>query len=129
MHGTESRRDAYFREPRGILSLGFAIFAGPVAWSVVLTAGYSLVAVSCDAETTLPLHLLTAVMLLVSVAGVVVARREWRRAGRGWPGEGGDVLSRSRFAAVLGLLSSGLFALVIVAQWLAVLLLDPCMGI
>lgn len=129
MHGVESRRDRHFREPRGVMALGFAILGGPIAWSIALTAGYPLVAVSCDAETTLPLHLLLAVMLLVSIASGVVALREWRRAGRGWSNEGGGTLARSRFAAVLGLLSSGLFALVIVAQWLAVLLLDPCMGI
>jgi hypothetical protein len=77
----------------------------------------------------LPLHLLSLATLALAVAGGVVAWREWRRAGREWPGEGPGTLPRSRFIAVLGLLGAPLFALTIVAQWVANLFLNPCMGI
>jgi hypothetical protein len=58
-----------------------------------------------------------------------VAWREWRRAGEEAPDEGAGTLPRSRFMTAMGLLASPFFALVIVAQWVAVLFLNPCMGI
>ena len=118
-----------FRSRRGVYALGFALFAGPVAWGIGFSAAYPFVTVACDARNSLPLHLIHALALLLTVGGGVVAWREWNRAGREWPGEGGDVLERSRFVAVLGLLGSALFALAILAQWVAVIVLHPGMGI
>lgn len=118
-----------FQSRRGLYALGFALFAGPVAWSVGFSAAYPFVTVACDVRNSLPLHLIHALALLLTIAGSLVARREWNRAGREWPGEGGGVLDRSRFLAVLGLLGSALFALAILAQWVAVIVLHPCMGI
>ena len=111
------------------LSLWFAVLAGPVAWMIGLNADYSLVRVACATGTMLPLHLVTLVTLLLAAAGGVVGWRGWRRGGGEWPGEGGTVLERSRFMSALGLMASALFALAIVAQWLAKLFLDPCVGI
>jgi hypothetical protein len=118
-----------FREPRGIASLWFSMLAGPVAWMLGLNADYSLVRVACAKGTMLPLHLVTLATLALAVAGGLVAWRDWQRAGREWPGEAGTTLDRSRFMSVVGLMGSALFALTIVAQWLAKLFLDPCVAI
>ncbi|HEX2204586.1 MAG TPA: hypothetical protein VHG91_14840 [Longimicrobium sp.] len=124
---TEGRE--HFREPRGMAALWFAVLAGPLAWMLGLNAGYALVRVACAKQEMLLLHAVSLATLLLALAGGFVAWREWGRAGREWPGEGGGTLSRSRFMAALGLLASALFSLVIVAQWAASLFFDPCMAI
>ncbi|HEX8363419.1 MAG TPA: hypothetical protein VF613_25080 [Longimicrobium sp.] len=126
----QTRRDVRrLREGRGIAALWFAVLAGPIAWMLGLNVQYSLVRVACAKSAMLPLHLLSLATLALAVAGGVVAWREWRRAGAEWPGEGPGTLPRSRFMAALGLLTSPLFALTILAQWVANLFLNPCMGI
>lgn len=51
--------------------------------------------------------------------------REWGRSGRGWPsGSDEGIVARARFLGVLGLLTCALSAVVILAQWIAVLVLD-----
>lgn len=124
---TERRRR--FREPRGIALLWFTVLAGPVAWLTGLNADYALVRVACARGSMLPLHVVSLATLLLALAGGWVAWTEWRRTGREWPGEGGGTLPRSRFLIALGLLGSPYFALVIVAQWVGKLFLNPCMGI
>jgi nicotinamide riboside transporter PnuC len=119
----------HFREPRGMAALWFAVLAGPLAWMLGLNAAYSLVRVACAKNSMLYLHAVSVLTLLLALAGGLVAWREWQRAGREWPGEEGGTLPRSRFMVALGLLASGLFSLVIVAQWIASFFLNPCMGI
>ncbi|HEX9937423.1 MAG TPA: hypothetical protein VGB15_09875 [Longimicrobium sp.] len=127
---TETRNEPeHFREPRGIAALWFAVLAGPLAWMLGLNAAYSLVRVACAKNSMLYLHAVSLLTLLLALAGGVVAWREWQRAGREWPGEGGGTLPRSRFMVALGVLASALFSLVIVAQWVASFFLNPCMGI
>lgn len=116
-------------EERGLLSLWFVLLAGPAAWMMGLMVDYSLVRVACTDGAVVALHLVTATTLGVVVAGGLVGRREWRLAGERWPGEGGGDLTRSRFMIAVGLMASGFFTLVILAQWLAKLFLHPCMGI
>ncbi|MBV9772378.1 MAG: hypothetical protein JO040_00415 [Gemmatimonadetes bacterium] len=119
----------HFREPGGIATLWFALLAGPVAWMLGLNADYALVRVACAKDTLLPLHAVSLATLLLALAGGGVAWREWRRAGREWPGEGPGTIPRSRFMVAMGVLASALFSLVIVAQWVSILFLNPCMGI
>ena len=52
--------------------------------------------------------------------------RNWRKTGAGWDDEGAGVLARSRFMSVVGMFVSVISALVIVAQWIAVFVYDPC---
>lgn len=119
----------HFREPRGILMLWFAVLAAPTAWMAGLGLEYGLVRVACAGGGMVPLHLISLATLLLALAGGLVALREWRRAGGEWPGEGHGAESRSRFMAALGMLATPLFALLILAQWIALLTFNPCMGI
>jgi nicotinamide riboside transporter PnuC len=125
----QGAQEERLREPRGIAALWFALMAGPVAWFLGLIVQYSLVRVECAKGGTVVLHLVTFATLALSLAGAAVAWREWKRTGRRWPGEEGGALGRSRFMVALGLLGCGLFSLTIVAQWVAGLFLNPCMGI
>ncbi|HEX8271507.1 MAG TPA: hypothetical protein VF615_02575 [Longimicrobiaceae bacterium] len=129
MADTTTHGGEHFREGRGIAALWFAVLAGPVAWMLGLNAAYAFVRLACDEQTLLYMHASSLLTLALALGGGAVALREWRRAGGEWPGEGGGAVPRSRFMAALGLLGSGLFALTIVAQWIANLFLNPCMGI
>ena len=124
-----NERAEHLREPRRMAWLWFALLAGPLAWMLGLNAEYGLVRVACDKNSLVGLHLVSVATLLLALAGGRVSWREWKLAGREWPGEEGGPVGRSRFMAALGLMGSALFALTIVAQWVANLFLHPCMAI
>ncbi|SFU84194.1 hypothetical protein [Halomonas korlensis] len=100
---------------------------GPAAWALHLLGSYLLVPKACEAETVWLLHAVTLVTLMLGLAGVVVAWRQWTRAGRRWPGSGDDGTSNIRFMAVMGLLISALSSLLIVAEGVPSFFLSPCL--
>jgi hypothetical protein len=107
-------------------ALWFGLFAGPAAFLLNLQISYMLAPASCRMGSTIPLHATNLVCLAVAVAGGVVAWRHWRGSGGSWSAEEGGVLSRIRFMAALGAMTSALFALVIFAQWIPTFVLSPC---
>ena len=101
------------------------VLAGPVAWAGQLQAVYALSAWRCDGGPAWPLHLASLLCLLVAAGGGYLACRDWRTVG-GWPGGSEAVaVGRTRLMTVLGMMSGTLFSVVILAQWVAVMLL-PC---
>jgi hypothetical protein len=107
-------------------ALWAGVLLGPLASLVALQLGYVLAERACATGQMLPLHLGFLGCLLVSLAAGVIARREWRGPGARPATEAGGPEGRSRFLALLGMLSGGTFALTIVAQWSATLFLHPC---
>src|ERR1051325_345753 len=112
--------------PSNALALWAGILAGPVAWLLQMQGGYTLVPWACANGHVFVLHLVTLVGLLIAAAGALIAWRDWRRFGKQWPkGKGGPHMRR-RFMAVLGLLTSVMFFLVILAQGIPSFILKPC---
>ena len=109
-----------------IRSLWFGLLVPPAAFLLNLELAYALVPTACAATGGVIIHLVHAVCLLLALAGGVVAWRTWKTVGAGWPGEEGGRVARSRFMAGSGVLGSGLFALVILAQWIPSFVLSPC---
>lgn len=126
-HARRSPTD--FRSKRAQALLWLAFVAGPLAWGLGLGLDYSLVRVACAAGNEIPLHLVSLVTLGLALGGGYLSWVEWTKAGREEPGEGGDVLARTRFMSVIGLLGSLLFSVTILAQWISKLFLNPCMAI
>ena len=110
--------------PTALLAL--ALFLGPAAALADLQVAYMLVAPSCEAGNNLPLHLVHAIMLAAAAVGVGCGVAAWRRSGSGELHTDAGRTARTRFLAVLGILLSGLFAAVVVAQWLGDFVLSPC---
>lgn len=110
--------------PIGLLAA--ANLLPPLAALGDLQVAYMLVAPSCEAGTNLPLHLVHAVMLALALGGGLCGWVAWRRVGIDRPHSDAGRASRSRFFALVGMLSTLLFVLVIVAQWLADFALSPC---
>jgi hypothetical protein len=121
---TEINRDS--SNAAGQRALWFGLFAGPAAFLLNLQISYMLAPQSCRAGSTVALHVTNVACLALAVAGGLIAWRSWRRTGREWPGDEGGVISRSRFMAALGVMTSALCALVVVAQWIPTLFLSPC---
>lgn len=116
-----------FKETPGLLRLWGGLLAGPTAFLSNLQINYMLATLACD-DAVPWLHLTALATLALAGGGGALAWHEWRRTGGEWPGEAEGPVPRSRFMAMLGLLTSALFALVIVAQWIPVFILGPCAG-
>src|SRR4051794_34436896 len=109
-----------------MVALWLGLLGGPVAWGAQLQVVYALAPWACEGGPPATLHLLTAACLCGSLGGGWVAWNNWKSAG-GWPSAtDAPPLGRARLMAALGLMTASLFSVVIVAQWLAVLMLDPC---
>lgn len=112
---------------RSNLRLWAGLLAGPVAWLVQLQAVYALAQQVCLGLGAWTLHAATLACLLPALGGCGLAWSGWGAAGRHWPSDADEgKLARVRFLSVLGLLTGALFSLLILAQWIAVWLLDPC---
>ena len=120
--------DASSRIPdvRHIGALWIGLLLPPIAVLADLTIAYALVPRACATRNTLPIHLAHAGGLLLVLGGGLAAWRTWRMLGGGWPESEGGREARSRFLAGMGVLFSGLCGLLVLAFWIAVLLLDPC---
>ena len=108
----------------GALWLG--VLLGPAAALVALEVSYVLVQRACASGQLLPVHLSFLGCLLAAAGAGVVAWREWGRWGARIASAQGGREGRSRFLALLGMLSSAIFALTILLQWSATLYYHPC---
>lgn len=118
--------EAAARSEGGLLPLFFGILGPPVIWAVRIGTSYVLVPYACWWELPRLLDLVTLAALLAAAAAGWVAWRQWRAAGGGTQVELGGAATRTRFMALAGMLSSGFFFLVMVAEGLANLFVHPC---
>jgi hypothetical protein len=107
-------------------ALAAALFIPPITVLGNIEIAYALVPAACASQTSLPLHLINALSLALTIVGGLIAWLSWNALGMGLPEEEGSTLARSRFIAGIAMLLSGLCGLIIVAQWIAVFVLDPC---
>jgi hypothetical protein len=113
-------------DARHLRALWIGLLLAPIAFLINLELAYALVPTACSSRNEVPVHLVHLACLLLTIYGLMTAWRSWKVTGATWPGEQGDPLSRSRFMALTGMLVSGMFLLVIVAQWIPTFVLDPC---
>ena len=126
----EARRDA--TELAGLRrgrSLFFGLLTGPLMVLVAQMASYAIVPGVCHTISRGPivaLHVVMLATLALTAAAGLVAWRDWHDAGAEWEAEGAGPIPRSRFLALMGVIGSAFFALIIVAMWLAVAFVHPC---
>lgn len=111
-------------EPRTLLAQWAGVLLGPIGWALNLQVSYTLAAFACEDVWRLSVHGTTAVTLAIALAGLSVGWSNWKASRDAGPE--GDRIDRSRFMAVAGIGLSAFFALVIVAQWIPTLFLEPC---
>jgi len=110
----------------GLLALWVGVLGPPLAYLCNHLFTYMMVSWSCATQTRWTLHLVPLLTLIIALAAGALAWRNWKRAGREWPGSGAGVIPRSRFLAMLGMMLSAFFALLILAQWVPIFILAPC---
>ena len=106
-----------FSETAGTPALWFAVFGPPAAWFGGLVASYFAVHEVCRVASPLSPRLISVVALLAALTAGVVARFILLRS---------YAHERTRFMAQIGLLSSGVFSLILVLQIVATFLLPGC---
>jgi hypothetical protein len=101
------------------------LFAGPGAWAVSTQANYAATPWVCAHKVNF-IPVLALVLAAVALAGAFLSWRAWGTAGgsraSGEASDGRPVV----FLAAIGILMGVLFALVILTQGAAALILDGC---
>ncbi len=115
-----------FDRRSGLIQLWLGLLAGPLAALVQLEVAYALVLWVCRSQQTWPLHLVSAIALLATIAAGVIALENLRRLRARFDDDEAGTIPRSRLMAIVGALMSALMSLVIIAQWLPVFLYGPC---
>jgi hypothetical protein len=113
-------------DARRIAALWTGLLLAPAAFLLGLEVSYAAVTRACFDTGRGLIHLVQLGCLLLAVLGTLVAWRNWRTEGSAWPGQEGGASGRTRFMAGLGLLTSALFILVILAQGIPGFVLSPC---
>jgi hypothetical protein len=113
-----------WQEPRTLLSQWAGVLLGPLGWALHLQVSYTLATFACDDPWRLSVHAMFVASLAIALAGAYIGWRNWQASQEAGPE--GNRLERSRFMAVSGIVLSAFFALVIVAQWIPTLFMEPC---
>ncbi len=108
--------------------VSFGFFAGPIAWVLQLVIGYALSTVSCSVGSKLPVYVLSALAVLVTIGAGIAAWRSWRELRTGRPTLSDMVVEHesAEFLAIAGFLISGIFFLLTVLTGLSGLFLTAC---
>ena len=107
------------------LPLWTGILAGPIAWAIDLEASYALVHWICATQRMDVLHAITLGALLITAAGFAISWRALQQATHAATTDRGE-RARAAFMALLGLASSVLFAVAIIAGAVPRWILDAC---
>jgi len=111
----------------GLLSLSLGVLLGPTIALINQEAIYAVNMWSCGHGIRATMHIAPAVCLAIAIGTAMMAYRDWRAVGGGVEDEDGTVETRTRFVSLLGITISVFSSLVIVAQWAAIFVFDPCM--
>lgn len=114
------------REKTRDLILWLTVFAGPVFWLVSFQAKLSWNTWTCAEQTNMPLFLFALTAFLLTAGAGLLASRQWHSLGANTPSDGGDPPTRARFMALGAVIFSIGFCLIIIAQAIPDLIIDPC---
>ncbi len=107
-------------------ALWLLVIAGPAITAIEMQIDFVLVRQACSMQRNVALYVVIVAALVLTIATALISLALWRVEGTSWSTEAVDLSSRIRFIALLGLLSSTMSFLVIVAQGIATVHFDPC---
>jgi len=102
------------------------IAVGPIAWFISVEANFALAPLACGGTGRLPLFIVSAVSLALTLIAGSLSMREWNAADSDDAGDVAPVSARYRAMALAGTGLSALSFLVILAQTIPNLLLKGC---
>ena len=122
----DERREEVART-RTSLALWFAVLGGPAAGVANVWVIYPAVDRACVNDSSLLLHLLTVVFLVVAILAGCTA---WWLRGRvgDWPTTAGGMLPRSHFMSTVGILTASVAVFGIILQWIPIFFIGACHG-
>jgi hypothetical protein len=106
--------------------LNWSLIAGFVAWGVDLGLSYVLEQHSCSTGHRYVLHAISIVCLMMAMSGFVTGVSEFKRLPHDAAEEGGSRFDRAYFQALLGMMFSLSFAVVIIAGSVPRWIVSPC---
>src|SRR3954462_813051 len=122
--GSESREE--HSDARRNLAEWVGVFAGPIAWAIHQQLSYSLVPWVCHTGHRFVLYLTNVFFFLMAIAGGVLSWTIYEKLKREAAATPSLDIARQRFLVTLGMMTSALFASIIVAQALANFFINPC---
>lgn len=106
--------------------LTFAVLLSPVIWFAHLNVSYSLVQSWCDSPSRWLLHVVTLAGLLSVASAGLLSWRSLQQFGREQTDYGHATETRRRFMALVGTAFAPFFALLILANEVANLMIRSC---
>ena len=104
----------------------WGLIAGFLAWGLDLGLSYVLEQHSCSTGHHYVLHAISFCCFLVALSGAFTGLAEFRRFPGDTKEEGGSRFDRAHFQALLGILFSLSFAVVVIAGAVPRWILSPC---
>lgn len=105
----------------------FGVLGAMLAWSVESGISYAGTAHACSTGRYYLLYINSVVAIVVSIAAIAVAYRTYRLGtDAGSSSAEGSLAGRTHFMGLLGLLNSGFFTVVVLANALPRFILSPC---
>lgn len=121
----DSKNDERHRTA-GLMALWIGVLLPPVICAVEMETNFVLVRQACAAQRIAGLIVITVVALLITATTGAVCAVIWKRSGAIWPTDTADDVTRSRFIAVLGMMSSAISFVLILAHGIATIEFNPC---
>ncbi|HEX8076842.1 MAG TPA: hypothetical protein VF511_03425 [Chthoniobacterales bacterium] len=124
--GSESEKEG--TQPRENLALWTGVLGSAVIWAIQLQTSYAMVPWACSSGHRWMLPVVSVFFLICAAVPGIIAWRIWTRTSASQTTEretaGGG---RRRFMAMLGMMDSAVFFLLILAQGLPVFFIHPCL--
>lgn len=101
---------------------------GPaLLWAIQFQTNYSLVEWACRHNFRSPLITINISFLIAALLCGALSWWNWARIGARWPrSEDEGIVARTRLIAILGILLTLIFGLLIVAQCVPIIVFHPC---
>lgn len=105
-------------------ALWFGVLGGIISWAAHLGISWALVPYSCNQDDVFWLHANTVVFAVITLIAFLTALVTYRRVRK--QDRTRKPVETDRFMSILGMLTSGLFLLLIIVEGSSVFVLQPC---
>jgi hypothetical protein len=124
--GSESRTEG--TSPRENVALWIGVLGSAVIWAIQLQTSYAMVPWACSSGHRWILPLVSLGFLVAAAVPGIISWTMWRKASTPQTTERETAgAGRRRFMAMLGMMDSAVFFLLILAQGLPVFFIHPCL--
>jgi len=110
----------------GSAALWYGFLGAPFAWFLGLVSAYPVVPYACWSGHVWTLYAINLIALLLIIGAGVVSYRLLVATGAELPGDHATRTDRTRMMAAVGMMFSGLFALILIGHLISTAVIGPC---